>query len=212
MFIFSIIEAAVLASSLSIDAFTAGFAYGSKKIQIPMSSIQIINLICGIITGLALLLGAGLRAYVPEGLAIGIAFAVLFIMGVIKFLDGIIKTIILKYSKLDKSIQFSLFNLQFILRLYADPEAADADESTHISPGEAVTLAVSLSLDGLAVGFGAALAGVNPWALLGWSFITNMVAIILGRKLGYSLAQKLPFNISWLGGLVLIGLAFSRLF
>jgi len=211
MFIFPIIEAAVLASSLSIDAFTAGFAYGSKKIRIPMSSVQIINLICGLITGLALLLGASLKAHIPEGLAAGIAFAVLLIIGLIKLLDGIVKAIILKYSKLDKSIQFSLFSLQFILRLYADPQAADADESTHISPGEAATLAVSLSLDGLAVGFGAALAGVNPWALLGWSFVTNMLAIILGRKVGHSLAKKLPFNISWLGGLILIGLAFSQL-
>jgi len=211
MFIYSIIEAAVLASSLSIDAFTAGFAYGSKKIRIPMSSIQIINLICCLMTAMALLMGAGLRAHIPEGLAIALAFTILFIMGLIKLLDGIIKSIILKHAKLDKSIQFSLFSLQFILRLYADPEAADADVSAHISPSEAIMLAVSLSLDGIAVGFGAALAGVNPWALLGWSLVTNMVALILGRKLGHSLAEKLPFNISWLGGLVLIGLAVSQL-
>jgi len=211
MFIFPIIEAAVLASSLSIDAFTAGFAYGSKKIRIPMSSIQVINVICCLMTGLALLVGTGVRAHITEGLAIGIAFTVLFIIGLIKLMDGIIKSIILKHAKLDKSIQFSLFSLQFILRLYADPEAADADVSSHISPAEAVMLAVSLSLDGIAVGFGAALAGVNPWALLGWSLVTNMMALILGRKLGHSLAEKLPFNISWLGGLVLIGLAFSQL-
>ncbi|MCL2527373.1 MAG: manganese efflux pump [Defluviitaleaceae bacterium] len=211
MFIYSIIEAAVLASSLSIDAFTAGFAYGSKKIHIPMSSIQIINLICCFITALALLMGAGLRAHIPEWLAIALAFTILFIMGLIKLLDGIIKSIILKHAELDKSIQFSLFSLQFILRLYADPEAADADVSSHISPSEAIMLAVSLSLDGIAVGFGAALAGVNPWALLGWSLVTNILALIWGRKLGHSLAEKLPFNISWLGGLILIGLAFSQL-
>ena len=211
MLIFQIIEAAVLASSLSLDAFTAGFAYGSKKIRIPMSSVQIINIICCIITGLALLAGAAVRAHIPAWLAVFIAFVVLFTMGLVKLLDGIIKTIIRKHAKLDKSIQFSIFSLQFILRLYADPEAADADVSAHISPSEAVTLAVSLSLDGMAVGFGAALAGVNPWALLGWSLVTNMLAIILGRKAGHTLAEKLPFNISWLGGAVLIILAFSRL-
>jgi len=211
MFIIPIIEAAVIASSLSIDAFTAGFAYGSKKINIPMKSVHIINIICCAITALALLVGTGIRAHIPEGLAVGLAFVVLFIMGMIKLMDGIIKSIIRKHARLDKSIRFSLFSLKFILHLYADPEAADADESTHISPSEAVTLAVSLSLDGLAVGFGAALAGVNAWAIIIWSLITNMVAIMLGRKLGHKLADKLPFNISWLGGLVLIGLAFSRL-
>jgi len=210
MFI-SIIEAAVLASSLSIDAFTAGFAYGSKKIKIPMSSVQVINLVCLLITALALFIGTAVRAHIPEGLAVAIAFTVLFIIGLIKLMDGIVKSIIRRHTRLDKSIEFSLFSLQFILRLYADPEAADADVSSHISPVEAVTLAVSLSLDGMAVGFGAALAGVNPWALLGWSLITNMMAIIWGRKLGHKLAEKLPFNISWLGGVILIGLAFSQL-
>ena len=211
MFIFPIVEAAMLASSLSVDAFTAGFAYGSRKIRIPMSSVQIINLVCCVITGLALLVGTGFRAHLPEWLAAYIAFAVLFVIGIVKLLDGIIKSVIRKYTQLDKSIHFSLFSLQFILRLYADPEAADADVSAHISPAEAVTLAISLSLDGMAVGFGAALAGVNPWALLGWSLITNMVAIIWGRKAGHALADRLPFNISWLGGVVLIGLAVSNL-
>ena len=41
-----ILEAALIASSLSIDAFSAGFAYGSGKTRIPMLSVQIINNDC----------------------------------------------------------------------------------------------------------------------------------------------------------------------
>jgi len=206
-----IFEAAVIASSLSLDAFAAGFAYGSKKIRIPISSVQIINFVCCIILGLSLFLGHVLRPIMPDSLAAGIAFAVLFIIGLIKLLDGIVKTIIRKYTSLDKAFRFSVFDLQFMLRMYADPEVADKDTSAHISPGEAAVLAVSLSLDGMAVGFAAALAGVNPWALLIWSLVTNTVAIILGRKIGFSLAKKVPYNITWLGGLILIGLAISHL-
>jgi len=205
-------EAAAIASTLSIDAFTAGFAYGSKKIRIPFSSVQIITLICCVVTGLSLFLGHVLRPFLPEWLAVGIAFTVLFLIGLTKLLDGIVKTIIRKYTGLDRAFRFSVFDLKFILRLYADPEAADKDVSAHISYGEAAVLAVSLSLDSMAVGFAAALAGVNPWALIGWSLITNTVAIMLGRKLGFNLANKLPFNITWLGGLVLMGLAISHLF
>ena len=208
----SIMEAAAIASTLSIDAFTAGFAYGSKKIRIPFSSVQIITLICCAVTGLSLFLGHILRPFLPEWLAVGIAFTVLFLIGLTKLLDGIVKTIIRKYTGLDRAFRFSVFDLKFILRLYADPEAADKDVSAHISYGEAAVLAVSLSLDSMAVGFAAALAGVNPWALIGWSLITNTVAIVLGRKLGFNLANKLPFNITWLGGLVLMGLAISHLF
>jgi putative sporulation protein YtaF len=208
---FPLIEAAILASSLSVDALTAGFAYGSKKIRIPMLSLQIINFICCGITGVAMFMGHLLMPYLSEELAIGIAFAVLFTMGLVKLLDGIIKALIRKHTGLDKSFRFSVFDVKFVLHLYANPEAADSDVSAHLSAGEAVALAVSLSLDGMAVGFAATLAGVNPWALLGWSLITNMGAIMLGRKIGHSLADRLPFNISWVGGIVLIALAFSRL-
>ena len=210
LFLINIIEAAVLASSLSLDAFTAGFAYGSKKIHIPISSVQIINIVCCAILALSLFLGHMLRPIMPENLAAGIAFAVLFIIGLVKLMDGIVKTIIRKYT-VDKNFRFSVFDLKFILRMYADPEVADKDTSAHISPGEAVVLAISLSLDGMAVGFAAALAGVNPWALLIWSLVTNTIAIMLGRKLGFSLAKKIPFNITWLGGIVLIALAISHL-
>ncbi|MCL2224903.1 MAG: manganese efflux pump [Defluviitaleaceae bacterium] len=208
---FFIVEAAILASSLSADSFTAGFAYGAKKIRIPMLSLQIINLICCAIIGAAMLFGYMLLPFLSEEIATGIAFAVLFTMGLIKLLDGIIKALIRKHTGLDRAFKFSVFDINFILHLYANPEAADADISAHLSPTEAVALAISLSLDGMAVGFAAILAGINPWALLIWSLITNMFAILAGQKLGHSLAEKLPFNISWLGGIVLIGLAFSRL-
>jgi len=207
---FPLIEAAVLASSLSIDTFAAGFAYGSKKIRIPVLSVQIINIICCVTIGLAMFLGHWLLPFLPEGFATGIAFAVLFVIGLVKLLDGIVKSLIRRHT-LDKAFKFSVSDVKFILRVYADPEIADADVSAHLSPGEAVALAVSLSLDGMAVGFAAVLAGVNPWALLAWSLVTNFVALVFGRKLGHKLADKLPFNISWVAGIVLIGLAFSQL-
>ena len=209
MLFITVIESAVLASSLSIDAFTAGFAYGSKKIRIPVPSALLINFICCLVIGVSMFAGHLFKPYLPDGLAVWIAFIVLFLIGLSKLLDGIVKTLIRRHTKLDKAFRFSIFDVKFLLRLYADPEAADADVSSHLSPGEAVALAVSLSLDGLAVGFGAALVGINPWALIGWSLITNMVAIVVGRKLGHGLARKLPFNITWLAGLVLMGLAVS---
>jgi putative sporulation protein YtaF len=208
--VFKIIEAAVLASGLSIDALAAGFAYGSKKIRIPMLSLQIINLICCGVIGVAIFFGHLIKPFLSEEIATGIAFAVLFVMGAIKLLDGIIKSLIRKYS-LNKEFKFSFLSIQFILHLYANPEAADADVSSHLSAGEAALLAVSLSLDGLAVGFAAVLAGINPWALLGWSLVTNFIALSFGQKIGQKLAEKLPFNVSWLAGVVLIVLAFSQL-
>jgi len=176
-----------------------------------MHSIQIINIVCALITGLALFAGTILKNYIPPGLALGLAFSILFLIGAVKLLDSITKEIIRKHSNINKEIKLSMFHFKFILRMYADPEVADADSSKVISPMEASMLALSLSLDGVAVGFGAALAGANGFAVVLWSLVTNAAAVVLGCYLGGRAADKLPFNISWLGGAVLIGLAFSKL-
>ena len=198
-FLFSLLEAAVLAAALSMDAFVASFAYGSNKIRIPLLSAQIINVICSSVVGVSML-------------ATAICFVLLFILGLVKLLDSLTKSIIRKHNNLEKQIHFSLLNFRFVLSLYADPEKADRDHSKTISPGEAASLAVALSLDGMAVGFGAALGNLNILAVFLCSLITETLAVLLGSKLGNRLAKKLPFNISWLSGALLLGMAFLKLF
>ena len=212
VWIIVMIEAALFAISVSIDAFAAAFAYGCKKIKIPFLSIHIINLICTGIIGLSFLFGNFLTQYIPPWLAAGLSFTILFFIGITKLLDSITKAVIKKHTNLNKEINISLFNLKFILHMYADPEAADADISKSISPREAAALAIALSLDGFAVGLGAAFAGVNGLAVILFTFITGMIMLLLGSWLGNKTACKLRFNLSWLAGVFLIGLAFMNLF
>lgn len=207
-----VLEAAMLSVSLSVDAFAAAFAYGCKKIKIPRLSLHIINLICACVVGLSLLFGSILVRHIPHQISIGLSFSVLFIIGTAKLFDSLTKSFIRKHSRFNREIKLSAFNFKFILRLYADPEAADTDVSESISPREAAALALSLSLDGFAVGFGAVLIGINAWAVVGFSLITNFAALMLGGWLGNKAADKLRFNISWLAGAVLIGLAILKLF
>jgi len=206
-----ILGIAVLALSLSLDAFAAAFAYGCKKIKIPPLSALIITLICTATAGLSFFAGTALAAFIPAWVAVGLSFTILFIIGVTKLLDSITKSIVRKYAQINKELRMSMLNFKFILQVYADPEAADADVSKSISSHEAIVLAVSLSLDGLAVGFGAALMGFNVWIFLLFSLIANSVAILLGGKIGNKVSQNLPFNISWIAGAVLIVLAFVQL-
>lgn len=206
-----IIEALILSSALSLDAFIASFAYGSNRIRIPFCSIQIINLVCSAILGAALLAGSIVRQFLPETVTTIICFSLLFILGMMNLLDSFTKMIIRKNCDLSRKIKFSMFNFKFILNVYADPEKADVDASKSISPVEAASLAVALSLDGFAVGFGAALGNVNVWAVILCSLVTDVVAIVLGRALGERMARKMRFNLSWLSGAVLIVLAFMKL-
>ena len=210
-----ILEAAVIASSLSLDAFAAGFAYGSNKIKIPFLSVQIINIICSAIIGISFLAGSIVKECIPHWVTVAVCFIILFTLGLIKLLDGVTKSIIRKYAGLSKELKFSLFNFRFILKLYADPEDADADFSKTISPVEAASISLALSLDGIAVGFGAAFGSANNFiglAVVLFSLVTNMAAIMSGCYLGGKIAGKINFNLSWAAGVILIILAFSKLF
>ncbi|MDR0292867.1 MAG: manganese efflux pump [Oscillospiraceae bacterium] len=212
---FSIPEAVLLASSCSLDAFSASFAYGAKGIRIPLLSAQILNVVCSAVLGLSLWAGAAARGFLPEWLAAGLAFGILFLLGLSKLLDGILKTVIRRYTRRNGKnprLRFALFDVRFILSMAADPEEADANRNKIISAGEAVALAVSLSLDGVAVGFGAAVGNVNIPAVFLLSLVTDTLAVLLGSRLGHRLARGLPFNVSWLGGAILIGLAVCKLF
>lgn len=204
-------EAVILASSLSLDAFVASFAYGSKNITVPFKSVQIINFICSGITGLSFLAGGLLRQYIPCQLTAIVSFIILFLLGVIKLLDSTTKSIIRKYNYLHKEIAFSLFNFKFILNLYANPENADIDNSKTISSMEAASLAAALSLDGITVGLGAALGNISGLAVFFFSLVTNMAAILLGGLAGRKMVKKTPFNLSWVSGLILIVLAFMKI-
>jgi len=206
-----VLQAAAIAVSISIDAFAVSFAYGCKKIQIPLLSMGIINLICTTVIGLSFLFGTALVQYILEWFAVGLAFTILLIIGLTKLFDSITKSIIRKHTQFNKEIKLSIFNFKLVTRIYADPETADIDVSKSISPREAVVLAVSLSLDGLAVGLGAAIIGINGWALISFTLITGFVALLFGCWLGNKVASKLRFNISWLAGIILIGLAFMQL-
>jgi len=208
---FYLFGAAALAFSVSLDAFAASFAYGCKKIKIPTLSAIIISLICTAALVLPFMFGTALLQHIPEWVAVGLSFTILFIIGMVKLLDSITKSIIRRHSHINKEIKLSLFNFKLILRLYADPEIVDVDASKSISSKEAMVLAVSLSLDGFAVGFGAALLGFNVWAVVLFSLLANGIALWLGCLTGNKAARSLRFNISWLAGVILIGLAFMQL-
>lgn len=204
-------EALFIALALSLDAFVACFSYGACKIKIPLASVLVIDAICSLSIGASFLIGTLLKGFIPGQVTSAVCFILLFFLGMTKLLDGITKSLIQKYGAISSNIKFSFCNFRFVLSLYANPECADTDHSKTISPKEAVSLAIALSLDGLAAGLGAALGNVNGFAVFLCSFFTESLAVFCGAALGNRAAGRLSFNISWLGGLMLILLAFFKL-
>ena len=203
-------EAALLVFALSLDAFAASFAYGTDRIQIPVSSMLVINGISTGILAISLFLGSLLKNVLPVRLTGALCFAILLILGTEKLCDSAIKAYIRSGRQVQNKVSFSFLNLNFILRVYADPKKADVDASKTLSPAEAASLAVALSLDGLAVGLGAAMHAINGIQVLVLSLAIGAAAVMGGSILGNRLSRKSSVNLSWLSGILLIALAFLK--
>ena len=209
--VFAILEPLVLVTALSVDAFVASFAYGTNQIKIPFRSVAVISGICSAILGVSLFLGSLVRPFMPEHLAGVLCFSILFLLGIAKLCDSAIKSLIRRSQGIHKKISFSAMHLRFILDVYANPENADSDCSKSLSAAEAAPLAIALSLDGLAVGFGAALSEAAPLRVVLFSLVANVIAVCAGSLTGNKVAEKIPLDLSWVSGLLLMVLAFLKL-
>ena len=107
---------------------------------------------------------------------------------------------------------FKVFDFKFVLQIYADEIKADYDNSKLLSAKEAFYLAIALSLDSLAVGFGSGLGYVNYAQVIILCFLVGIVCLRLGSQLGRHFANIMNVNLSWLSGVLLIILAFIRTF
>lgn len=189
-------QAWLLVFALSIDAFVCSFSYGSSKIKIPFKSMILINVISTIMIVIGIYLSDFIILFLSDNGAMIIVFIILFTIGVIKLFESIIKSLIRKYEA-----------LSIILKIYADHEKADVDDSKELSLKEAIPLAIALGLDGLSVGIAIGLTEINSLLIISLSLISDMLAILLGSYLGNKVAIKIKINLSWLAGVVLILLA-----
>lgn len=206
------VEALLLVSALSLDALVASFSFGVEKIKVPWLSAAVMSGICSAFLAVSLLLGSVVKPYLPGRLAALISFFILLFLGITRLLDSAIKTCIKKSCCKSKDIRFKLLDLNFMLRIYADSTEADVNNSKTLSAGEASSLAVALSLDGLATGFGAGITSANPAEMILFSFLIGLAAIRIGCAIGRRIASGANLNLSWVGGAVLILLAVSKLF
>lgn len=204
-------ETILVVFALSLDAFVASIAYGTNKIKMPFKSMVVIDVICTSFLALSILLGTLVKNVLPLNTTIIISFVILLLLGIFYLLEGIIKAYIKKKMILDKKMEFKLFDIWFMIDLYIDGTKADLDNSKSLSSKEALYLAIALSLDSLAIGFGSSLGDINCSQIILLSLIFNMIAIWGGLAVGKRLVEKTTIELSWLAGIMLIILAFLKL-
>lgn len=205
------LESLLLVSSLCIDSFVASIAYGTSKIRIPPLSKIIINLICTTTLACSLFIGSIFKSFLPGNIPAILGFLLLMIIGIYRLFEYIFKSYISKYSKSDKPLTFKIFDFEFVLQVYANEIKADFDNSKCLNVKESFYLALALSLDSIAVGFGSSLCSINYLEVLILCFIIGMLAVSIGVFVGGKFAQKLNIELSWLSGVLLILLAILRI-
>lgn len=206
------IESLLLVLSVCIDAFVASIAYGTNKIKIPFTSVIIISFVGSIILGISLFLGGFILEFLPGNLPIILSFSLLMILGIYSLFEGLLKNYIQRKAELDKPLTFKIFDINFVLQVYADETKADFDHSHNLTAKESFYLALALSFDSLAVGFGSSLVGGNYILTIVLCFLIGIISIISGVCIGKKLVQSSNLNLSWLSGLILMVLAITKLF
>jgi putative sporulation protein YtaF len=206
------IESLLLVSSVCIDAFVASIAYGTNKIKIPISSAIIISSIGSFILGISLFAGGFIKDFLPGNLPTILSFSILMILGIYRLFEGLFKNYIQQRHTLDKPLKFKIFDINFILQVYADETKADFDKSKVLTPKESFYLATALSFDSLAVGFGSSLVGGGYIRTIFLCFIIGVAVVLLGVFMGKKLLEKSHVNLAWLSGVILMLLALNKLF
>ena len=190
------IESLLLVSSICIDAFVASMAYGSNKIKIPIISSIVISIVGSVILGISLFIGGLIKDFLPGTLPITLSFSILMVLGIYRLFESLFKTYIQKHLNKEKSFSFRLFDFNFILQVYADETKADLDKSKELSVKESLYLAIALSFDSLAVGFGSSLAGSAYIQTILLCFLIGFLAVIVGSFIGKKLVEKSNINLS----------------
>lgn len=204
----------LLVLAVVLDGFTACFAYGVNRIKIPLLSAVLISLIG---TGMLMLsLGAAdwVGSYIPPTTCKVLSFSVLFLIGLCNLFQNSVKAVLQKASDNSKKMSFRWSGISFMLSVCLDETKADADCSKVLSAKEALALGAALSIDSLATGFGSGLIGQNYLLILVLALCMHMTAILLGHFLGKKVSQGSSarhLQLEWLGGAILMVLAFIRL-
>jgi len=204
--LFLVLQTFFLVFALGIDALVCSFSYGVNKIRIPFKSMIVINIITLLLLAFGIVIARILGEFLPPIFIYVLSFLILFILGLSKIFEGAIKRLI-RRGEGSRNFNFSMFNLGFVLQVYAQYELADSDESKELSVWEAIPLGAAVGFDGLSVGLSIGLMQLNVGLLLIMSFVVGVACVAIGDYLGRTLSKKTTFDFSFVSGLILILIA-----
>ena len=191
----------LLIIAVSVDVFVACVACGSEQIKIGSVAALCISTVCSGILGISLYAGMALQGILLKKYAIYLSFFGLLAVG--KYIE--------RHKFLCKKVKISFSQLSFILSIYNNPVMADRDHSATMSCVEAVFFALAMSLDGMFGGLGAGFGGKYIFLTVLGSFVVSFCAVLCGCRIGMQASKRWKADVSWLGGVLFVILAFQKM-
>ena len=201
----------LLVLALSIDALIASLAYGANNIHIALAPAAVISGVGTVCLGLSLLAGGIIRQAVHPAVCSGISFGLLFLVGLVTLFEGLFKNY-LRRRRGAKQVSFEMQGIRFVLDVFLDETKADSDDSKDLSVRESLYLAAALSVDSLASGLGSGLSDIPIFLTIAIYAVIQFIVVLAGFHLGKRLHGKTTPDLSPLSGILLMIVAFTRLF
>lgn len=199
---------------LSMDAFAAGFSYGIEKVRVPFLSLTVIALLSGGMLTASLLAGNLLMEFIPEALTKGISFTVLFLLSLYKFYDALpslhggSRKLTDHKPAQDNYAQDNYARGKFTTDTIS--QKVNKEDKAVLSCREGAVLAIALSIDNISAGLCTGTVSLPSIILLLLTTAIHFFALRLGVLTGGMLSHKSQ-GFAWLGGAILLVLAFLRL-
>lgn len=181
---------------LSMDAFTAGLSYGIEKVKVPFLSAFAAALISGLMLTLSLRAGSILLSLIPPLFTKLLSFGVLLLLALYKFYDSLP----------------ALHHPHRILTTEVISQKVNQKHKEYLSFSEALLLALALSIDNISAGFCLGSMTFSTLLTLTVTTLVHLAALLLGILTGKFLFRNSTRDFSWLGAVILVLLAFLRLF
>jgi len=201
----------LLSLSSNLDNIGIGVSYGIRRIAIPFLSNLIVALVTTVGTFLSMSLGDLLARHIPDRLASGTGSGLIIAAGIWVLLQTWIKPNgtstppppVLQETK--KVFELRIRSLGLLIRILREPGGVDMDCSGRIEGREALVLALALTVNNLAGGFGGGMVGISIPLTTALVFVLSLLTLAYGVKFGHLYLSR------WLGkwaslaaGLILI--------
>lgn len=196
--------------ALSVDIFAACTAYGASGIILSAKQIAVLNGICSLCLGIALVLGGLIDCWIPERFTKGICFYSLIFLGGVKLADAGLRHYRKHHKNIHRDICFGIAQLRFVVSIYCDPLEADADQNHSLSWRETIFFSLAMSIDCLITGVMAAFMKLPVLLTIAALFLIGEAAAIGGLWVGKKINNHCSRDISWIGGVIFVLLAVMK--